>query len=94
MNKSDIINKLIPADDLHWIDGEGFTLLSSGEITNIIQTCYKHDMPEDDIFKTVQWCESTRANEILWKNVMSGGIRIHSFEDNNPVFVKNENNNA
>lgn len=94
MRKHDVLNKLIPADDLHWVPDDGFVLLSMEEMDDIIRVGRNQDMSEDDIFKMVRWCESVRAGEVLYKNVMSGNICIHHFENNEPVFVKNEDKNA
>lgn len=91
MDKNDVLNKLIPADDLHWVDGEGFVLLSSDEVDEIIRVGRDQDMSEDDIIKMLRWCEGVRAGMVLCKNVMSGGIRIHHFENYEPVFVRNTN---
>lgn len=92
MNKRDVLNKMIPADDLHWSGEEdGFTLLNLDEIDDIIRLCKSQDMEEDNILKVIRWCESVRAGQLLAKNVMSGGIRIHSFDGDQPIFVKNEN---
>ena len=92
MDIGDVLNKLIPADDLHWVDGEGFRMMSEDEVLYIIDVCKEQNMEDDDIFKTVRWCESVRAGQLLVKNVMAGGIRIHHFDENNqPTFVKNEN---
>jgi hypothetical protein len=91
MNKKDVLNKVIPADNLNWVEGEGFTLLSEKEILDIIHTCQKTDMKEQDIFKAVKWCESTRTGELLWNSFLNGNISIHHFNDNNePVFYTNE----
>lgn len=91
MDKNDVLNKLIPADDLHWSTDEGFTLLSIDQLDDIIRVGESQQMDEDDILKMVRWCESVKAGEVLYKNVISGSIRIHHFENDEPVFVKNEN---
>jgi len=88
MEKKDVLNKMIPADDLHWVADEGFVLLSLEEIEEIIQTGKAQDMSEDDIIKTVRWCESIRTGQVLWKNILAGGIRIHHFENDEPIFTK------
>jgi hypothetical protein len=82
---------MIPADDLHWVDGEGFTLLSLEEIRSVIKVCQKQDMSDGDIFKTVKWCESIRSGELLWKHILTENIRVCRFDNNEPVFCKNEN---
>lgn len=94
MDKRDVVNKLIPADDLHWIDGEGYVMLSLEEIDDIIRVGENHEMSEDEIFKMVRWCERVRAGQLLYKNVMSGGLRIHDFDGDDPILVRNENYNA
>ena len=86
MNKQDVINKIVAADDLNWSNEEGFTLLSMEEAHDMIQTCA--GMSEEDTIKAVRWYESIRAGEVLLKNVLAGNIRIHHFRDNEPVFTK------
>lgn len=91
MDKKYLLNNMIPADDLHWVDGDGFTLLRLEEIDGIIKVCQKQDMSDDDILKTVRWCESIRSGELLWKHIITENIRIHHFDNNEPVFCANEN---
>lgn len=86
MNKKDVINNIVAADDLNWNNYDGFTLLSLEEANDIIQACA--GMSEQDTIKAVRWYESVRAGEVLLKNVLSGSIRIHHFRDNEPVFTK------
>jgi len=94
MDKNSVLNRLIPADDLHWVPDEGFVLLSMEEVDEIIRVGRDQDMLENDILSMVRWFESVRAGQVLCKNVMSGGIRIHHFENDEPIFVRNENHNA
>lgn len=99
MEKKDVINTLIPADDLHWCEEEGqYTLLSMGEIDDILKACAEQGMTEEhmeDVMKVVRWCENIRAGQLLWKNFVAGGIGIYDFDDQNePIFGKYEDNNA
>lgn len=88
MNKNDVINKLIPADDLHWSDSDGFTMISIEEVKDIIQVGYDNDMNEDEILKMLRWSENVRAGQLLYKNVMSGGLRMR-FDGDEPIFARN-----
>lgn len=90
MDKNDVINKLIPADDLHWSDSDGFTMVSIEEVEKIIQVGYDNDMDEDEILKMLRWSENVRAGQLLYKNVMSGGLRM-SFDGDEPIFARNNN---
>jgi len=87
MNKKDVINKMIPADDLHWSDSDGFTMLSLEEVDDIIQVGRDNDMDEDDILKMLRWSENVRAGQLLYKHVMSGGLRM-CFMGDEPAFAK------
>lgn len=90
MDKKDVVNKMIPADDLHWSDSDGYTMLSIEEVDDIIRVGDKNEMDEDDILKMVRWAESVRAGQLLYKNVMSGGLRIR-FDSDEPIFARNNN---
>lgn len=84
-----IINNLIPADDLHWCEEEGkYVSLSREEIDDLIAACVGQGITElDDIFRVVRWRGEIRIGEILWKNFMSGGIRITGFDEaGEPMF--------
>jgi hypothetical protein len=78
-----VINNIIPADDLHWCEEEGkYVSLSREEMDNIIATCVAQEITNlDDIFKVIQWCGSVRVGEILWRNFLSGGVKIVGFDE-------------
>lgn len=95
----DFINNLIPADDLHWCTEEQkYVSLSDKEINEIIMRCLDQGMSDlSDVHKVVQWCGIIRVGQLLWKNFLSGSLKITSFDkDNEPRFtptqeIKNEN---
>lgn len=78
-----VINNIIPADDLHWCEEEGkYVSLSREEMDEIIAACMHQGIRElDDVFKVIQWCGNIRVGEILWRNFLSGGVRISGFDD-------------
>lgn len=85
-----LINNIIPADDLHWCEEEGkYVSLSKQEMDDIITTCIEQGMTDlQDVFKFVQWCGNVRVAQILWKNFLSGSLRITGFdEDDEPRFT-------
>jgi len=85
-----IINNIIPADDLHWCEEEGkYVSLSREEMDDIISACLAQGISSlDDIMKVIQWCGNIRVGQILWKNFLSGGVRITGFDhQNEPRFI-------
>lgn len=83
-----VINNIIPADDLHWCEEEGkYVSLAREEIDEIVSSCLNQGITElKDIMKVIQWCGSIRVGNILWKNFLSGSVRITGFEGEEPKF--------
>ncbi|NCX76976.1 MAG: hypothetical protein EBX09_08100 [Actinobacteria bacterium] len=97
VNQSDIINKIIPADDLFWSDEENkFVALSSDEIDSIISRCMASAITEEnDIMAVINWCTSNRVGEILMRNFLNGTIAIQTVDsDGEPAFVYNPDGNV
>lgn len=99
MERKDVINNLIPADDLYWCEEENqYGLLSMEEIDSLLQACTEQGMTEDnmgDIMKLIRWCETIRAGQLLWKNFVAGRIGVYKFdEDGEPVFGKYEEDSS
>jgi hypothetical protein len=78
-----ILNNLIPADDLHWCEEEKkYVSLSRDDIDRIAATCLNQGISSlDDIMKVVEWAGVVRIGEILWRNFLSGGIRVVGFDE-------------
>ena len=96
MDQTDIINKLIPADDLYWDDAENkFIALSENEINSILTAAIDSGYTEeDDILKIFNWCTSVRVGQLLMKNFIYGNIAISEIcNDGEPRFVHNSNGN-
>jgi len=83
-----IVNKLIPADDLHWCEIEKkYVSLSKEEINSIIQNCVKQEIHnEEDIIKVVNWACLARTYEIMLNNFMANKVQIVDFFEEEPVF--------
>lgn len=84
-----MLNKLIPADDLHWCDIEKkYVSLSEEEITKIITNCAKQNITNfDDIYKILQWAGMARVGNILLNNFLDNKIEIVGFDEmNEPYF--------
>jgi len=93
-----IINNIIPADDLHWCEDEGrYVSLSREEVDDIIASCLHQGIEElAEIMKVINWCGNVRIGQILWKNFLTGSVGIAGFdEQNEPRFMprKEENDN-
>lgn len=94
MNHDNIINKIIPADDLHWCEEEKkYTSLSMEELDDIVARCINQDIKSlDEIMKVVNWATLIKVGDLLLKNFLEDRIKIVGFDDQNePMFgVKNE----
>jgi hypothetical protein len=91
-----IINNIIPADDLHWSDEDGkYVSLSRDEIDEVIASCLQHGMEDiSDITKVINWCGNVRIGQILWKNFLSGSVGISGFDEHNePRFIARKGEN-
>ena len=82
MHYKQVINNLIPADDLHWDEGDKrYVSLSGEETQEIITRCIEEGMTElQDVYKFVQWCGYVRVGEILMKNFLSGSLSVSGFD--------------
>jgi len=91
----DIINNVIPADDLHWDPAENkYVSLSEDETKEIISACIEQGMTElDDVFAMVSWCGAIRVGQILWKNFLHGSVKIKGFHEGEPLFSARKENN-
>lgn len=93
MHYKQIINNIIPADDLHWDSNEQrYVSLSDEETQEIVTKCVESGMTDlQDVYKFVQWCGYIRVGEILMKNFLSGSLKINGFdEEGMPYFGPNK----
>jgi hypothetical protein len=89
MQYKDVLNNLIPADDLHWDDEEKrYVSLSMDETQEIISKCLENGMKDfEDVHKFVQWCGYVRVGQILMKNFISGSLTVSGFDkQDSPYF--------
>ena len=95
-SQKDVVNKLIPADDLYWDDIEKkYIALSEEEIENIMLTCINNSIDSDqERTQVLKWCTSVRVGEFLMKNFLNGTIAIDGIDkDGEPFFVENREGN-
>lgn len=95
-SQKDIVNKIIPADDLYWDDTENkFIALSDNDINDIISACMDNAITEEPgILSVLNWCTSVRVGQLLMKNFLSGNIAIQTIdEEGEPVFISNTKGN-
>ena len=95
MQYKDILNNLIPADDLHWDEEEKrYASLSGEETQEIITKCLEVGMTDfNDVHKFVNWCGFVRIGQILMKNFMLGSLRVSGFDNEGmPYFGPNKEN--
>lgn len=83
-----IINKIIPADDLHWCEEEKrYIPISMEDIDKIIINCVNQGITDmDDIIKVIRWAEVVNVGNILLKNLLSDKVAVIGFDENEPLF--------
>lgn len=89
-----LINNIIPADDLHWDESEKkYVSLSEDETKDIINACIEQGMTDlDKVFKMVSWCGHVRVGNLLWKNFLLGSVKITGFDGEEPLFAPRKEN--
>lgn len=95
MQYQNVINNLIPADDLHWDETENrYVSISAEETEEIVAACIASGMNElADVHKFVQWCGYVKVGQILMKNFVSGSLLVTGFDkDGMPYFCANRSN--
>lgn len=94
MNSEDIINKIIPADDLHWCEQEKkYTSLSMEDLDSIVFRCVNQNITNlEDIMKVTNWAVLVKIGDLLLKNFLDDKIQISGFDNNGePMFgAKND----
>jgi hypothetical protein len=89
MSIENIINKIIPADDLHWCEEERkYAALSAEDLDAIIVRCMSQEIKTlEEMMKVVNWATLVKVGEILLKNFLEDKITIVGFDDQNePMF--------
>ena len=95
--QKDVINKLIPADDLYWDKEEKkYIALSPEEIDKIMYTAIDNGFTEEkDVIDILNWATSVKVGELLLKHFMQGGLAISGIDDSGePFFTQNINGNC
>ncbi len=84
MSYHQIINQLIPADDLHWYEEEQeYKPISKDQLDEIILACVNQEITElDDICKIINWASVVNVGNLLLKNFLYGNIKITGFDKN------------
>lgn len=76
MNK---VFELIPADLLHWSEGDNkYSLLSEDELDKILENCLRAGVDEEDLIYFVRAVEDARLQDILLERFLAGYITIKS----------------
>ena len=85
-----IVNELIPADDLHWDEDEKkHVAVSRQEEANLIRSCLRCGLNEDQTLKLVREYCLSKTSVMLFKNFLEGNIDVYSFTSSGePIFSK------
>lgn len=88
MKYEQIINRLIPADDLFWDEHQRrFASLSTAEVDDIVAKCTEQGITDrDQILQIVQWCGFVRIGLLLRDAFMSGRVKIVGVGADGPFF--------
>lgn len=80
---NNIINNLIPADDLYWSKEENkFLALSNKKLEQIIlRCCEQNNLDLNEIQKIVEWSSQIRVCQLLLKGFISGNLSIIKIND-------------
>ncbi len=90
--QKDILNKLIPADELYWCKEEKkYVAISQAELTAIILKCIDNEIVDpSEIVKMTNWATHIHVGNILLKGFLKGSVSIAGFDESNePVFGEN-----
>lgn len=88
-----LLNNIIPADDLHWDELENrYVSLSAEETQEIILACMNQGITDlKKIYKVVTWCGQVRVGQLLWKNFLNNSVKITGFDMiGEPIFAPNK----
>jgi len=92
MDQKEILNKILPADDLHWNEVEQkYVAISSKQLKDVILKCVEQGIVETkDIVKMTDWVTNLNVANILLKNFLKGSINLVGFDKlNEPIFGEN-----
>lgn len=93
MKHDNVINKIIPADDLHWCEeDQKYTSLSMEELDSIIINCVDQGITNlEEISKVVTWAGFVKVGNLLLKNFLTNRLAITGFDsDDEPLFGAKE----
>jgi hypothetical protein len=87
-----LINRLIAADDLHYDANERrYISVSPEEVQEITAQCRHNGITDDALInKYVQWFGEVRIGQILHRSFLNGHARITGFDGNEPRFAPME----
>jgi len=92
MDQKEILNKILPADDLYWNEVEQkYVAISSKQLKDVILKCVEQGIVETkDIVKMTDWVTNLNVANILLKNFLKGSINLVGFDKlNEPIFGEN-----
>ena len=65
----DFINKLIPADDLHWdSDSQRHVVLSQNQVDRLIKACFRFGLKDREIKSIIEEYNLIKSGELLYRH--------------------------
>lgn len=87
MDPMDFMNKLIPADQMHWREGGIYSFISEEEAGEIRKRCDELSLTPREKLAIIVWHQRNRMGALLWENFMKGSLTIEEVKDDEPVFT-------
>jgi len=86
-----VINRLIPADQLHFCEEDGrYYAISKHEAVEIDRKCEELNgcLTEEQRMAVIMWYQDHKTGTLLWDNFMKGRIMIKGVSKNGePLFA-------
>jgi hypothetical protein len=84
----DFINKLIPADDLHWdSDSQRHVVLSQDQVDSLIKACFRFGLKDREIKSIIEEYNLIKSGELLYRHFIKGNIGVYELDKNGkPIF--------
>lgn len=89
MKLGNVINNLIPADDLHWNDyDQKYCAISEQDMDRIILTCHENGTSEEIMQALVQSFVEYKTHHLLFKHFFKKNIGVYRLKNGKPFFEK------
>ena len=84
-----VINRLIPADQLHFQEDGSYSTVCKEEVMEIARKCEElnADLTHEQKIAVIMWYQNHKTGVLLWDNFMKGRIMIKGVRNGEPLFA-------